>query len=63
MALSNRELEDDIIIAIQEVRQNPRCLTTELRNIKENAHAYYTPSTHMATIIGEDDLKDVVSSL
>jgi hypothetical protein len=61
MALSPRELEDDIIIATQEVRRNPSILLHELRMLKDNSHAYYTPSTHMANLIGETDLKEAVS--
>jgi hypothetical protein len=61
MALSARELEDDIIIAHNEVRLNPNILIHELRNIMDDTSTYYTPSTHMATLIGERDLKDIVS--
>jgi len=62
MALSPRELEDDIIIAHNEVRLNPEILIHELQNIVENVHSYYTPSTHLAALIGEKDLKDIVSA-
>lgn len=62
MALSPRELEDDIIIAHNEVRINPLILINELELIMDDTHTYYTPSTHMATLIGERDLKDIVSS-
>lgn len=60
MALSLRELEDDIIIAHEEVRYNPMVLVHELENILDEKHSYYTPSTHMAMLIGERDLKDIV---
>lgn len=60
MALSPRELEDDIIIATQEVRRNPEVLLHELRILKDERHAYYTPSTHMANLIGETDLKEAI---
>ena len=63
MALSPRELEDDIIIAHSEVRLNPEILIHELQNIVNETNSYYTPSTHMATLIGERDLKDIVSFL
>lgn len=61
MSLSLRELEDDIIIAHNEVRRNPRILIHELENILDEKKPYYTPSTHLATLIGEHDLKDIVS--
>ena len=61
MALSPRELEDDIIIAHNEVRRNPQLLIDELENIVTRTGAYYTPSTHMSTLIGSRNLKDIVS--
>lgn len=61
MALSPRELEDDIIIAHNEVRINPYVLINELERIIERKGAYYTPSTHMATLIGKRDLNDIVN--
>ena len=61
MALSPREVEDDFIIAQNEVRRNPEILLHELQLILDDSHAYYTPSTHMSTLIGERDLKDIVS--
>jgi hypothetical protein len=61
MALSPRELEDDIIIATNEVRMNPSILIHELRNIVDDSPNYYTPSTHMATLIGERDMREIVN--
>jgi hypothetical protein len=61
MALSARELEDDIIIATNEVRMNPSILIHELRNLTDDSTTYYTPSTHMATLIGETDLREIVN--
>ena len=60
MALSPRELEDDIIIAHNEIRLNPYVLVNELERILDRKGAYYTPSTHLATLIGKRDLKDIV---
>lgn len=60
MALSCRELEDDIIIAHNEIRENPEILIHELENIVDDTKTYYTPSTHMASLIGSSDLKDIV---
>lgn len=63
MALSPRELEDDIIIAHNEIRRNPNILIHELENVIDTKGAYYTPSTHLATLIGDRDLEDIVSKL
>ena len=60
MAISPRELEDDIIIAHNEIRQNPGILIHELQEIADGVETYYTPSTHLAALIGEKDLKDIV---
>ena len=61
MAISPRELEDDIIIAHNEVRRDPSILIHELEYIVDGVETYYTPSTHLAALIGERDLKDIVS--
>lgn len=61
MSLSPRELEDDIIIAHNEVRRNPKILINELETILRSDKAYYTPSTHLSTLIGSRDLDDIVS--
>jgi hypothetical protein len=61
MSLSPRELEDDIIIAHNEVRRNPKILINELESILDSNRAYYTPSTHLATLIGSKDLDEIVS--
>ncbi|CAI2359757.1 unnamed protein product [Moneuplotes crassus] len=59
MATSCRELEDDIIIAHNEIRENPEILIHELEDLIDEKKTYYTPSTHMASLIGASDLKDI----
>ena len=61
MALSPRELEDEIILAHNEVRNNPNILINELEAILGKDRAYYTPSTHLSTLIGSQELDEIVS--
>lgn len=63
MAISHRELEDDIIIAHNEIRRNPNILINALEEIISKDTAYYTPSTHLATLIGSRELDEVVSDI